>query len=71
MSKKFLVKAMLAGTIILIVLAIITVLPLYGSKTNGMDYVSTCPFAPWSTLMLLLTAGLLWIVRGYILTRVD
>ena len=71
MAKKLITAAMLVTVLILIVLAIVTVLPLGASKANDMGYVSTCPFAPWSTLLLLLGAGVLWVLRDYIVTRVD
>jgi hypothetical protein len=69
MTKKLLTAGLLATVVILIALAIITVLPLGSSKANQMGYVSTCPFAPLSTAMLLVTAGVLWVVRSYIRTR--
>lgn len=71
MSKKFLVNALLAVVVILVALGITTAVPTSASKANGMDYVSVCPFAPYSTLMLLITAGILWVVRDYIIKRVD
>lgn len=71
MPKKHIPTLMLAMMVILIVLAIITVLPFGTSKANDMGYISTCTFAPWSTLMLLLGAGVFWAVRNYILTSID
>jgi hypothetical protein len=44
-------------------------LPFSASKTNDLGYFSACPFAPWSTLALLLAAGVLWAIRQYLLTR--
>jgi len=55
----------LAGT------AAVTLLPLKGAKANDLGYVSACPFAPWSTLLLLIVAGLVWAVRQYLVTRRD
>ena len=52
-------------------LAIWTLLPFPASKPNDLGYVSTCPFAPWSSLALLLTAGLIWAIRQYFLRRVE
>ena len=52
-------------------LAVLTLLPLPASKANDLGYVSACPFAPWSSLALLLVAGLLWAVRQYLLTLPD
>jgi hypothetical protein len=55
--------------VILTGLAVWTMLPFSASKTNDFGYFSMCPFAPWSTLALLLAAGLIWAVRQYFLTR--
>jgi hypothetical protein len=33
---------------------------------SDLGYYTLCPFAPWSTLMLLLVAGLSWVLRGHI-----
>jgi len=51
--------------------AALTLLPLPAPKANDLGYVSACPFAPWSTLALLLVAGLIWAVRQYLVTRRD
>ena len=55
--------------LVLIVLAVWTMLPAAASRSNDLGYYSKCPFAPWSTLSLLLPAGLAWVVRQYLLTR--
>ncbi len=52
-------------------LAVWTKLPFSASKTNDLGYISTCPFAPWSTLALLLVAGVLLAIRKYFQTRVQ
>ena len=50
--------------------AVWTLLPLAAPKANDFGYVSACPFAPWSTLaLLLLVAGLIWAIRKYLLTQ--
>ena len=64
-------KALLGLIIILVGLAVWTMLPFSASKANDLGYVSTCPFAPWSTLALLLVAGVIWAIRQYFLTRVE
>ncbi len=46
--------------------AAVTLLPVSGAKPNDLGYFSECPFAPWSTLALLLVAGLIWAVRQYL-----
>ena len=51
--------------------AVLTLLPLGGAKANDLGYVSACPFAPWSTLALLVVAGLVGAVRQYLVTRRD
>lgn len=56
---------------IFVLLAISTVLPLAASKTNDLGYFSLCSFAPWSTLALLVVAGVLWAIRKYLLTRIQ
>jgi hypothetical protein len=71
MSKKYIGSGLLAAVLVLLLLALITILPLSAARPNDIGYVSTCPFAPWSTLVLALGAGVLWVVRQYILTRVD
>lgn len=52
-------------------LAAVTLLPIQAPKANDLGYVSACPFAPWSTLALLIVAGLIWAVREYLVTRRD
>jgi len=52
--------------IVLIGSAAWTMLPSSGSKVNDLGYVSVCPFAPWSTLALLLAAGFIWAIRRYL-----
>ena len=64
-------KALLGLIVILVGLAVWTMLPFSASKANDLGYVSTCPFAPWSTLALLLVAGVIWAIRQYFLTRID
>lgn len=50
-------------------LAVWTLLPLPpAAKANDFGYAGACPFAPWSTLALLVVAGLIWAVRAYLIT---
>jgi len=51
--------------------AALTLLPLGGPKPNDLGYASACPFAPWSTLALLVVAGLVWAIRQYLVTRAE
>ncbi len=66
-------NAVLTGLMYLFAaLALWTLLPLPpASRVNDLGYASTCPFAPWSTLALLVVAGGIWAVRQYLLTRAD
>ncbi|HUJ50960.1 MAG TPA: hypothetical protein VLW25_12205 [Bryobacteraceae bacterium] len=71
MSKDIRNATLLAMVIVLVGLAVFTLLPFSASKANDLGYVSTCPFAPWSSLVLLLAAGVVWAVRQYLMTRAD
>jgi hypothetical protein len=71
MSGKTLHTVLLALVGILAVLAVWTLLPFAASKPNDLGYVSACPFAPWSTLALLVIAGLIWAIRKYLVTRAE
>jgi hypothetical protein len=62
----------LLGLVVLFVgLAILTLLPFSAPRANDLGYISMCPFAPWSTLALLLVAGVIWAIRQYLITRAD
>jgi hypothetical protein len=71
MSKDFRNATLLALIIVLIGLAVFTLLPFSASKANDLGYVSTCPFAPWSTLAILVAAGVVFAIRQYLMTRAD
>ncbi len=60
---------LMAGVWVFAGLALWTLLPFSAPKANDLGYISACPFAPWSTLALLLGAGVLWVLRQYFLTR--
>ncbi len=49
--------------------AAMTLVPHAASRINDLGYNSVCPFAPWSSLALLLLAGLVWVVRQYLRGR--
>jgi hypothetical protein len=51
--------------------AIVTLLPLPARIKNDLGYFSLCPFAPWSTLLLLMVAGLFGAIRTYMVSRTD
>jgi hypothetical protein len=61
--------ALLALIVILVLLAAWTLFPASATKMNDLGYFSMCPFAPWSTLALLMAAGAVWAIRSYLLTR--
>ena len=48
--------------------AVWTLLPLSASRVNDLGYFSACPFAPWSTLLLVMLAAGLYVLRQYFLT---
>ena len=48
-----------------------TLLPLSAPVKSDLGYYSFCPFAPWSTLILLIVAGLFGAVRTYLVSRTD
>jgi hypothetical protein len=43
-----------------------TVVPFPTSSISDLGYYSLCPFAPWSTLMLLFGAGVSWALRRHV-----
>jgi hypothetical protein len=71
MSKDIRNSMLLALVIILAGLAVWTLVPASAPKANDLGYRSTCPFAPWSTLTLLVAAGVIWAIRKYLMTRAD
>jgi len=50
-------RLLLGLTILSVLAAISTLLPLPASRPNALGYVSHCTWAPWSTLVLLVAAG--------------
>jgi hypothetical protein len=66
MSRQSLSFFLLAGVIVLTLLAAATLVPYPSRMISDMGYYTLCPFAPWSTLTLLMLAGLGWVVRQYI-----
>jgi hypothetical protein len=69
MSTKTIGAVLLVLAIAAVGTAIVTLIPATALHGNDLGYFSLCPFAPWSTLMLVLLAGVIWVVRGYVLTR--
>ncbi len=65
-TRETLTSGLLAAAIGLGTLALATLLP-HDSKTlSDLGYHTFCPFAPYSTITLLLLAGLAWMVRRHI-----
>ncbi|GEM_PF-2272512 len=48
-----------------------TLLPFGPARNPDLGYASWCTFAPASTVILLLAAGVLWVIRQYIRTRLS
>ena len=71
MSRKNVSFAFLAGSVVMAVLALITLMPFPSNKISDLGYAALCPFAPWSTLALALAAGLCWVLRQYIESRPE
>jgi hypothetical protein len=71
MSEKTRNAILLVLASILIILAVATLVPFSISKTNDLGYFSACPMAPWSTLALLLVAGVILAIRQYFKTRIQ
>jgi hypothetical protein len=69
MSKKTTGAILLLLTIASAGAAVATLLPTSALHKNDLGYFSLCPFVPWSTLTLFFVAGLIWLVRDYLLTR--
>lgn len=51
--------------------AILTLIPAPARIKNDLSYFSLCPFAPWSSLLLLVAAGLFGALRTYMVSRTD
>jgi hypothetical protein len=66
MSRQTLSSLLLAGIILLTVLAAATLIPSSSLMISDLGYRTFCPFAPYSTVSLLLLAALGWVVRKHI-----
>lgn len=71
MSDKTSIAGLRVLSWILVILSVATVAPYAASTKNDLGYFSLCSFAPWSTLALLLVAGVAWAIRKYLLTRIQ
>jgi hypothetical protein len=69
MPKQRLLNVLMAVTAVFGALGLATLLPfLSHSNKSDLGYFTWCPFAPWSTLTLLVPAAVAWVVRGYVKT---
>ena len=66
MSRQTQSSVLLAVAILLAALAAATLVPFSSSMISDLGYYTLCPFAPWSTLTLIMLAGVAWVVRGHI-----
>jgi hypothetical protein len=56
---------LLSTAVVLVILAAVTLMPFPSLTISDLGYAAFCPFAPWSTLMLLLLAGITWALRRH------
>jgi hypothetical protein len=66
MSRPAQSNLLLAVVIVFAALAAATLVPYSASMISDLGYYTLCPFAPWSTLALLLLAAVAWVLRRYI-----
>jgi len=66
MSRQALSTLLLVISLVLLVLGVATLVPHSSTLLSDLGYNTLCPFAPWSTLTLLVLGGLTWLVRGHI-----
>ena len=66
LSRKNLSSLLCGATILMGILAAVTLIPHTSKMVSDLGYHTLCPFAPWSTLTLLFLGWLAWTVRGYI-----
>jgi hypothetical protein len=69
MSRDQAANSLLGVALLFAMAALLTLIPFSAAKMNDIGYHSMCPFAPWSSLGLLVAAGVVWMIRGYVLTR--
>ena len=65
-------RALLALTVLLTLAALVTVMPnAAASKPSLLGYKSICSFAPVATVVLLIAAGLVCVIRRRLFTAPD
>jgi Mn2+/Fe2+ NRAMP family transporter len=55
-----------AFAIVMLIGAVVTLVPHDSLQLSDLGYHTFCPFAPWSTITLLVLAGLGWVIRRHI-----
>ncbi len=66
MPRETLLTVTLAAIGLFIVLAGVTLIPVSTGPINDLGYHSLCPFAPYSTLALLVPVGIAGLLRYYV-----
>ena len=70
MKKKKGYGMLMALTVVLTALAVITVIPSpCASKPCGLGYKAVCAFVPWATVILVLAAGAVCVIRKKLFTE--
>ncbi len=64
-------QALLIAAYLLVGSAVLTLIPSDVKIVSDLGYHSLCPFAPWSTLLLLLAAGVIAAARSYLMSPTD
>ncbi len=64
-------QALLIAAYLLVGGAVLTLIPSDVKIVSDLGYHSLCPFAPWSTLIALIVAGVLAAFRSYLMSRTD
>jgi len=57
---------LLVGAVVFLALAMVTLLPFPSPAISDLGYHALCPFAPWSTLMLLFLGGVSWALHRHV-----
>lgn len=66
MSRQNLSSLLQTVSFLLVAGAVVTLVPHDSLQISDLGYHTYCPFAPWSTITLLVLAGLGWVIRRHI-----
>jgi hypothetical protein len=66
MSRQNLSTVLYAFAMVMLVGAAVTLVPHDSLQLSDLGYHTLCPFAPWSTITLLVLAGLGWVIHRHI-----